>query len=87
MSLDSFLKLILAAVGYFTRWPEACANSNKEASTIAGKLVDEWVCRFGVIQRLNAHGSSRSFESEIFPTENIDDTIVATENISTQSSQ
>ena len=45
-------RYILVAVDYFTRWPEAYAIHNQEARTIAQKLVDEWVCRYVVMQRL-----------------------------------
>ena len=34
-------KYILVASDYFTRWVEAYAISNQEATTVAGKLVDK----------------------------------------------
>jgi transposase InsO family protein len=51
------------AVYYFTRWPEAYAIPNQEASTVAQKLVDKWVCRF--MQRLHTD-QDRNFENQIF---------------------
>ena len=58
-------RYILVAVDYFTRWPEAYAIPNQEARTIAQKLVDEWVCRYGVMQRLHTD-QGRNFESDVF---------------------
>ena len=58
-------RYILVAVDYFTRWPEAYAIPNQEARTIAQTLVDEWVCRYGVMQRLHTD-QGRNFESDVF---------------------
>jgi hypothetical protein len=46
---------------YFTKWPEAYAISNQEASTEDEALVTK-VCRFGVSQELHSNQGS-NFES------------------------
>ena len=38
---------------------------NQEARTIAQKLVGDWVCRYGVMQRLHTD-QGRNFESDVF---------------------
>ena len=43
---------ILMAEDYFTKWMEAYAILNQEASTIAQKLVDQWFCWFFFSQRV-----------------------------------
>jgi hypothetical protein len=37
---------------YFTKWPEAYAIPNHEASTVAEALVTSFLCRFGLPQEL-----------------------------------
>lgn len=64
-STTSGNRFILVVVDYFTRWPEAYAIPNQEARTIAQKLVDEWVCRYGVMQMLHTD-KGKNFESRIF---------------------
>ncbi len=39
---------VLVATDYFTRWVEAYAIPNQEASTVATKLVDQMFCRFAI---------------------------------------
>jgi hypothetical protein len=34
---------------YFTKWPEAYATPNQEASTVAELLVTNFFCRFRVL--------------------------------------
>ena len=57
-------RFILVIEDYFTKWPEAYAIPTQEARVVAQKLVDEWVSRFGVMQRLHSH-QGRNFESNI----------------------
>jgi hypothetical protein len=38
---------IITAIDYLTKWPEAKAVSNKEASTIAKFIFEEIICRHG----------------------------------------
>ena len=58
-------RYILVVVDYFTKWPEAYAIPNQEARIIAQQLVDEWICRYGVMQRLHTD-QGRNFESAVF---------------------
>ena len=58
-------RFILVICDYFTKWPEAYAVPDHKASTVASKLVDEWVSRYGVMQTLHSD-QGRDFESEIF---------------------
>lgn len=60
-------RYILVVSDYFTRWPEAYATENHKAPTVASKLVNEWVSRFGVMQHLHSD-QGRDFESKIFQT-------------------
>ncbi|XP_046685022.1 uncharacterized protein K02A2.6-like [Homalodisca vitripennis] len=39
---------------YFTKWPEVYAIPNQEASTVAGCLVNDFVCRYGVPRELHS---------------------------------
>ena len=52
---------------YFTKWPAAYAITNHVAETIARRLVEEWISRYGVMQHLNTD-QGREFESKIFQT-------------------
>ncbi len=58
-------RYILVVVDYFTKWLEAYAIPNQEVRTIAQKLVDEWICRYGAMQRLHTD-QGRNFESAVF---------------------
>jgi hypothetical protein len=53
----------LIAMDYFTRWPEAYAIPNQEASTVAKALVTNF-CRFGVPWGLRI-GQGHNFESRV----------------------
>ena len=50
---------ILVVSDYFTRWPEAYVT------TVASKLIIEWVSCFGVMQHLDTH-KRQDFKSNIF---------------------
>ena len=47
-------KFILVVTDYFTKWTESYPILNQEASTVAEKLVGEFICRFGVPRRYTA---------------------------------
>lgn len=55
---------ILVVADYFTRWTEAYAIPNQEATTVARKLVDEFFLRFSPPEQLHCD-QGRNFESEI----------------------
>jgi hypothetical protein len=50
------------AIDYFTKWPEAYAINNQEASTVAEALVT--VCRFGVPWELQSY-QGHNFKSHM----------------------
>lgn len=58
-------KYILVAMDYFTKWVEAYAIPNQEASTVADVLVKEMFSRFGVPLELHSD-QGRNFESSLF---------------------
>lgn len=58
-------KYLLLVADYFTKWPEAYALPNQEATTVAEVLVKEYVCRYGVPMELHSD-QGRNFESNIF---------------------
>ncbi|MCG8624913.1 MAG: DDE-type integrase/transposase/recombinase, partial [Proteobacteria bacterium] len=58
-------KYIVIIADYFTKWPEAFAIPNQEATTIANLLVREVVCRYGVPLELHSD-QGRNFESTVF---------------------
>ena len=55
---------ILVVGDYFTRWMEAYAIRNQEATTVAQKLVDELFCRFSTPEQLHSDQGSQ-FESKL----------------------
>ena len=55
---------ILVAADYFTRWMEAYAIPNQEATTIAQKLTDELFFRFSPPEQLHSDQGCQ-FESEL----------------------
>jgi transposase InsO family protein len=58
-------KYILVLSDSFTKWTEAYAMSNIEAKTVARKVVEEWVCRYGS-PRIIHSDQGRQFESQLF---------------------
>jgi hypothetical protein len=54
----------MIAMDYFTKWPEAYAFPNQEASKLAEKLVTNLVRRFGVPRELHSD-QGRNFESHL----------------------
>ena len=55
---------ILVVADYFTRWTEAYAIPNQEATTVAGKLTDEFFFRFSPPDQLHSD-QGRNFESDV----------------------
>ena len=55
---------ILVVADYFTRWMEAYAIPNQEATTVARKLTDEFFFRFSPPEQLHSD-QGRNFESDI----------------------
>ena len=55
---------ILVVSDYFTRWTEAYAIPNQEATTIAQKLTDEFFFRFSIPEQLHSD-QGRNFESQV----------------------
>ena len=58
-------KYICVAMDYFTKWPEAYAIPNQEATTVARVLVDNFFTRFGMPNELHSD-QGRNFESAVF---------------------
>jgi hypothetical protein len=58
-------RYICVAMDYFTKWPEAYAIPNQEATTIASILVDQFFSRFGMPNELHSD-QGRNFESAVF---------------------
>lgn len=58
-------KYICVAMDYFTKWPEAYAIPNQEATTVARVLVDNFFTRFGMPNELHSD-QGRNFESTVF---------------------
>ena len=57
-------KYILVASDYFTRWVEAYAIPNQEATTVAGKVVNNMFCHFGLPEQLHLDMGAQ-FESRV----------------------
>ena len=55
---------VLVVSDYFTRWTEAYALPNREAKTVAHKLVEEFFFRFSILEQLHSD-LGRQFESTI----------------------
>ena len=58
-------KYLLVLSDYFTKWVEAYPMPNQEALTVARKVVEEFVCRFGVPISIHTD-QGRQFESALF---------------------
>ena len=57
-------KYILVASDYFTRWVEAYAIPNLEATTVTQKLTKEFLLWFGPLEQLHVD-QGRNFESSV----------------------
>ena len=58
-------RYLLVLSDYFTKWVEAYSIPNQEAMTIARKVVEEFICRFGVPLAIHTD-QGRQFESTLF---------------------
>ncbi|KAK3083019.1 hypothetical protein FSP39_011806 [Pinctada imbricata] len=58
-------KYILVLCDSFTKWTEAFAIPDQEASTITKVFVNEFICRFGTPLQLHSD-QGRSFEAKLF---------------------
>ena len=56
---------VVIIADYFTKWPEAFAVPNQEATTVANLLVCEFMCRYRVPLEIHSD-QGRSFESAVF---------------------
>ena len=62
---DDGNKYIVVIQDYFTKWPEVFAIPNQEATTVAKKVVEEVVCRYGAPLEIHSD-QGRNFESALF---------------------
>ena len=62
---ESGNQYLLIVADYFTKWPEAYALPNQEATTVAKILVNEMICRFGVPLEIHSD-QGQNFESALF---------------------
>ncbi|XP_030595635.1 uncharacterized protein K02A2.6-like, partial [Archocentrus centrarchus] len=58
-------RYVVAAMDYFTKWPEAYAIPDQEAETVADTLVEGMLSRFGTAGVLHSD-QGRNFESRVF---------------------
>ena len=58
-------KFIVVISDYFTKWTEAYPLRNQKAQTVAKKLVEEFICRFGAPYSVLSD-QGREFESHLF---------------------
>ena len=57
-------KYIMVVVSdYFSKWPEAYAIRNQEATTVATTLIDNWITRFGVPMELQSDKAETSSQT------------------------
>ena len=55
---------MLVVTDYFTKWTESYAIPDQSATTVAEKLVSEFICRFGVPRQLHSDQGT-NFESKV----------------------
>ena len=58
-------RFILVVCDCFTKWPEAYAIPDHKATTVASKLVEGWISRYGLMKTLHSD-QGRDFESDTF---------------------
>ena len=56
---------VLVVGDYFTKWMEVYPIPDQQAEAVAAKIVEEFVCRFGVPLELHSD-QGRNFESTVF---------------------
>ena len=57
-------KYIAVMTDYFTKWTEVYAMPHMEAATVARKLVEEFICRYGALVELHTD-KGRQFDSKL----------------------
>ncbi|KRZ85840.1 Retrovirus-related Pol polyprotein from transposon [Trichinella sp. T8] len=57
---------IMVVTDYFTRWVEAYALPNQQAETVARKLMQQFVCRFGTSMKLLSD-QGKQFQGRLVP--------------------
>ena len=62
---DNGNKYVLVVADYYTKYVEAYAVPDEKAETVAQKLVDEFISRYGVPQEVHSD-QGRNFESRLF---------------------
>uniref|UniRef100_A0A3P9KFW8 Gypsy retrotransposon integrase-like protein 1 n=1 Tax=Oryzias latipes TaxID=8090 RepID=A0A3P9KFW8_ORYLA len=62
---DRHNRYILVVQDYFSKWVEAYPVPNEQATTVAEKIVSEWVCRYGAPYQLHSDQGA-NFESAVF---------------------
>lgn len=58
-------RYIMVVADYFSKWTEAYAIHDHTASTVADKLLTEFICRFGAPSQIHTD-QGREFEGELF---------------------
>lgn len=58
---------VLAAMDYFTKWPEAYALPDQEVETVVDALVEGMFSRFRAAETIHSN-QGRNFESHVFAT-------------------
>ena len=58
-------RYVVVISDYFTRWSEAFPLPNQEATTVAKKLTEDWICCFGAPYSIHTD-QGRNFESKLF---------------------
>lgn len=58
-------RYVLAAMDYFTKWPEEYAIPDQEAETVVDALVEGMFSRFGAAETIHSD-QGRNFESRVF---------------------
>jgi hypothetical protein len=61
---DQENRYLVVAMDCFTKWPEAYAIPDQEASTVADVLVTNFFCSFGIPRELQSD-QGRDFESRL----------------------
>lgn len=56
---------VIVLCDYFTKWVEAYAVPDHQALPVGDKVVNEFICTFGVPKQIHTD-QGREFESELF---------------------